>query len=145
MPIKPFERTERGRLLEEHEAIAAKLKLSKKVKEKSLELLRKTTLSGKKPRSVAAACIYAAAKLEGSRISQAEIADAAGMMEPTVRKTWRTLAGKMGMKTQEEGITTVLKTDDLPVSRRAVRGLGLKPGDRVRWSVKGKRLVGEKE
>lgn len=145
MAIKPFERTElHNRLLEEHRAIAAKLELPKRVEEKSLELLREVTSSGKKPRSVAAACIYAAARLEGARIDQSEIADAAGIEEPTVRKAWKELAEKLGIRTPEEGTITVREGESLRVPRRLVRELGLRPGDRVRWSIRRKGLIGEK-
>jgi len=146
MTIDLFKRTElRARLLEKHKAIAAKLKLPKEVEAKSLKLLREITPSGKKPRSVAAACIYAAARLEGARIDQSEIADAAGIGELTIRKAWKELAGKLGIRTPEEGVITVLEGGSLRVPRRLVGELGLKPGDRVRWSVRGKRLVGKKE
>jgi transcription initiation factor TFIIIB Brf1 subunit/transcription initiation factor TFIIB len=144
--IKPFERNElHNRLLEEHRAIAAKLELPERVKEKSLKLLREITPSGKKPKSVAAACIYAAARSERANITQAEIAGAAGVIETTIRRTWKTLAEKLEIKAPEESITTVLEGNTLQVSRGAVKELGLKHGDRVRWSVRGKRLVGEKE
>jgi hypothetical protein len=46
MPIKPFDRKKFHSLLEEHRAIAAKLKLPHKIKLKSLELLRKALKSG---------------------------------------------------------------------------------------------------
>jgi len=55
--------------LEEHKAIAARLKLPRNVKERSLQLLQEVTLAGKKLRSVGVAGIYAAARLKGSRIS----------------------------------------------------------------------------
>lgn len=145
MAIKPLRAAEfRDRLLGEHRAIAAKLELPKNVEEKSRELLREITPSGKKPRSVAAACIYVAARLEDARIDQSEIADAAGIGEPTVQKEWRALAGKLGIRTSEEGTITVLEGGSLRVPRRLVRELGLGPGDRVRWSVSGRGWSGRK-
>ncbi len=89
--IKPFDRTELyDRLLEEHRVIATKLRLPHKIKLKSIKLLRKAVkfrvVSRRKPRSVAAACIYGATVLEGATIHQSEIADAAGVFGVTI---WR--------------------------------------------------------
>ena len=42
------------------------------------------------------------------------------------------------------GVVDVHENLLLTVPVHLVRGFGLRPGDRVRWSVKGKRLVGEK-
>jgi transcription initiation factor TFIIIB Brf1 subunit/transcription initiation factor TFIIB len=148
MTIKPFERTERGRLLKECRAIATKLQLPPEVESKSVELLGKAVklgvASGKKPRSVAAACVFGAARLRGERIGQTEIAGAAGITEVTIRKVWRGLEEKLGIRLPK-GVAAVHENLYLTVPVHLVRGLGLKPGDRVRWSVKGTKLIGEKE
>ena len=148
MPIKPFERTERDRLLEECWAIAAKLQLPPEVERKSVELLGKAVklgvASGKKPRSVAAACVFGAARLEGERIGQTEVARAAGVTEVTVRRAWRGLEEKLGMRLPK-GVAAVHGNLYLTVPVYLVRELGLEPGNRVRWAVKGKKLIGEKE
>lgn len=148
MPIKPFERKKlHNRLLEEHRAIAAKLKLPRKVESKSLELLRKALKSGiasrKRPKSVAAACVYGAAVIEGSRTTQSEIADAAGVFEPTIWRVWSALARRFGVEERPRDIATVRAGSVLQVPKPLVRELGLRLGDRVRWSVRRKRLVGE--
>jgi hypothetical protein len=82
-------------------------------------------------------------RLRGEHIGQGEIAGAAGVMEVTVRRAWRGLEEKLGMRLPK-GVAAVHGNLYLTVPVHLVRELGLKPGDRVRWSVKGKRLVGEK-
>lgn len=134
--IKSFERTElRDRLLKEHRAIAAKLKLPHKVESKSLELLRKALKSGivskKRPRSVAAACVYGAAVLEGSCTTQSEIADAAGVFEPTIWRVWRALARRLGVEERPRDIATVRADSILQVPKPLVKEFGLRLGDRV--------------
>ena len=148
MAIKPFEQTERGRLLKECWAIAAKLQLPPEVEAKSVELLGKAVrlgvASGKKPRSVAAACVFGAVRLGGERIGQTEIAKAAGVTEVTVRRAWRGLEEKLGMRLPK-GVVAVHENLFLTVPVHLVRELGLRPGNRVRWAVRRKRLIGEKE
>jgi len=149
MTIKPFERTEpHTRLLKECRVIVAKLQLSPELELKSLELLRKAVklgvASGKKAKSVAAACVFGATRLEGGRIGQGEIAKAAGVMEVTIRRVWKGLEEKLGMRLPK-GVAAVHENLHLTVPTHLVRELGLKKGDRVRWSVRGKKLVGEKE
>ncbi len=148
MTIKRFEGDKLyGRLLEECRAIAAKLQLPPEVESRAVELLGKAVklgvASGKKPRSVAAACVFGATRLEGERIGQGEIARAAGVTEVTVRRAWRGLEEKLGMRLPK-GVVVVHDKFFLTVPTHLVRELGLKPGDRVRWSVRRKRLVGER-
>jgi bifunctional DNA-binding transcriptional regulator/antitoxin component of YhaV-PrlF toxin-antitoxin module len=64
-------------------------------------------------------------------------------MEVTIRRAWRGLEEKLGMRLPK-GVATVHGNLYLTVPVHLVRELGLKPGDRVRWSVRRKRLVGEK-
>lgn len=146
--LKSLKRTDiRDPLLKEHQAIVAKLKLPPKVELKSLELLRKAVKLGvafkRKPNSVAAACVYGAVVLEGSRITQSEIADVAGVFEPTVWRVWGALARKLGVEASPKNVATVRRDFVLQVPKPLAKELGLRLGDRVRWSVKRKRLVGE--
>ena len=147
--IKPFKRAEiRNCLLKEHQAIVAKLKLPSKVELKSLELLRKAVKLGvafkRKPNSVAAACVYGAVVLEGSRITQSEIADAARVFEVTVWRVWSALARRLGVDASPRDIATVRAGPVLQVPKPLIKELGLGLGDRVRWPIRRKRLVGEK-
>lgn len=82
--------------------------------------------------------------LEGSRITQSKIAEAAGVFEPTVWRVWKVLARKLEIEERPRNIAMVRGDFVLQVPKPLVKELGLKLGDRVRWSVRQKRLVGEK-
>jgi len=57
---------------------------------------------------------------------------------------WRALARRLGAEKRPKDIATVREGFVLQVPKPLVKELGLRPEDRVRWSVKRKRLVGEK-
>jgi len=71
----------------------SQLKLSNKTLMKSIQILNKTkstrVYSGKNPKSIIAAVIYIAAKLNKEKIGQRAIANEIGVMEVTIRKRYK--------------------------------------------------------
>lgn len=57
---------------------------------------------------------------------------------------WRALARRFGVEKKPKEIATVRGDLVLQVPKPLVKELGLGPGDKVEWSVRRKRLVGEK-
>ena len=80
----------------------AALKLSGKVQEKAIQLLRKAVnkglISGRGPTGVAAAAVYIASAMFGERRTQKEVADVAGVTEVTIRNRYRELKKELGLK-----------------------------------------------
>ncbi len=81
---------------------ASSLKLSGKVQEKAIELLKKAIskglISGRGPTGVAAAAVYIASAVEGERRTQKEVADVAGVTEVTIRNRYRELKKELNLK-----------------------------------------------
>jgi len=80
----------------------AALKLSGKVQEKAIHLLKKAVnkglISGRGPTGVAAAAVYIASAMFGERRTQKEVADVAGVTEVTIRNRYRELKKELGLK-----------------------------------------------
>ncbi|MFH0927086.1 MAG: transcription initiation factor IIB [Candidatus Micrarchaeota archaeon] len=80
----------------------AALKLSGKVQEKAIQLLKKAVskglISGRGPTGVAAAAVYIASAMFGERRTQKEVADVAGVTEVTIRNRYRELKKELGLK-----------------------------------------------
>ncbi len=78
------------------------LKLSGKVQEKAIELLKKSIskglISGRGPTGVAAAAVYIASAMAGERRTQKEVADVAGVTEVTIRNRYRELRRELNLK-----------------------------------------------
>ena len=82
-----------------------KLYLSENVKRKAIELLDKVIkddeirlkIQGRKPTSIAASLVYIAARLEGEKIYQYELAYALNIIENTITKNYRNLMALLGM------------------------------------------------
>ena len=82
-----------------------KLYLSENVKRKAIELLDKVIkddeirlkVQGRKPTSIAASLVYIAARLEGEKIYQYELAYALNIIENTITKNYRNLMALLGM------------------------------------------------
>ncbi len=81
---------------------ASSLKLSGKVQEKAVQLLKKAIgkglISGRGPTGVAAAAVYIASAVEGERRTQKEVADVAGVTEVTIRNRYRELKRELNLK-----------------------------------------------
>jgi len=81
---------------------SAALKLSGKVQEKAIQILKKALkkglISGRGPTGVAAAAVYIAAALMGERRTQKEVADVAGVTEVTIRNRYRELKKELNLK-----------------------------------------------
>ncbi len=81
---------------------ASTLKLSGKVQEKAIDLLKKAIskglISGRGPTGVAAAAVYIASAVEGERRTQKEVADVAGVTEVTIRNRYRELKRELNLK-----------------------------------------------
>ncbi len=80
----------------------AQLKLPGKVQRRVLQILedakkQRTLVTGRDPRGLAAAAIYIASILEDSRVTQRDIAMAAGVTEVTVRNRYKELVQKLGI------------------------------------------------
>jgi len=75
--------------------IANKVRLKEKTQRIALEIIDKAKLkgivSGKNPMGLAAAALYAASVLEGEKITQDELANAAGITSVTLRKRYADL------------------------------------------------------
>lgn len=82
----------------------AALKLSGKVQERAIQILkkamRKGLVSGRGPTGVAAAAVYIAAALEGERKTQKEVADVANVTEVTIRNRYRELKKELKLKVE---------------------------------------------
>ena len=86
--------------------LADKLYLPEKVVKRAFDLLDKIIkddqirirIQGKKPTSIAASLVYIAAKLEGERVYQYEIAQALNITELTITKNYQKIAYYMGME-----------------------------------------------
>jgi transcription initiation factor TFIIB len=80
----------------------SKLKLSRDVQAKTLEILKKAAekelTSGRGPTGIAAAALYIASVLCGERRTQREVADVAGVTEVTIRNRYKELAGKLDLE-----------------------------------------------
>ncbi|MCX6777590.1 MAG: transcription initiation factor IIB [Candidatus Micrarchaeota archaeon] len=81
---------------------ATSLKLSGKVQERAIDLLKKSAkkglISGRGPTGVAAASVYIASAMEGERRTQKEVAEVAGVTEVTIRNRYRELKRELGLK-----------------------------------------------
>lgn len=80
-------------------SIASELELEPPVQERAVELIRATPeedVVGKNPSSVAAAAVYRAGKQLDHRVTQSEVAEAAGVTEVTVRARLKDLAEETG-------------------------------------------------
>jgi transcription initiation factor TFIIB len=80
----------------------AQLKLPGRVQRRVLQILedaknQRTLVTGRDPRGLAAAAIYIASILEDSRVTQRDIAMAAGVTEVTVRNRYKELVQKLGI------------------------------------------------
>ena len=79
----------------------SQLKLSHKTLMKSTQILNKakstSVYSGKSPKSIIAAVIYIAAKLNKEKITQRDIANRIGIMEVTIRKRYKEIVKAMGI------------------------------------------------
>jgi transcription initiation factor TFIIB len=75
--------------------IASKSRLTQKTQNLAIELLQKAKkvhgLVGKGPAGTAAAALYIATIMNGERVTQKELADAANVTEVTVRNRYRGL------------------------------------------------------
>lgn len=82
--------------------IASGVGLNPKIEFKSIQLLERARkqriTTGKDPKGLAAAAIYIASILEGTTITQREIAEAAGVTEVTVRNRYKGLSKAMNIK-----------------------------------------------
>lgn len=80
----------------------SKLKLDIKVRGKSIEILelasKKGLISGKEPHSLAGASIYIASLLCNQKRKQREIAEISGVSEVTIRKRYKELRVRLGIK-----------------------------------------------
>jgi len=82
-----------------------KLYLSPNVVKRAFDLLDKiikddqirVRIQGRRPTSIAASLVYIAAKLEGERVYQYEIAQALNITELTITKNYQKIAHYMGM------------------------------------------------
>lgn len=80
----------------------AQLKLPGRVQRRVLQILedaknQRTLVTGRDPRGLAAAAIYIASILEDARVTQRDIAMAAGVTEVTVRNRYKELVQKLGI------------------------------------------------
>lgn len=82
--------------------IASGVGLNPKIEYKSIELLERARkqriTTGKDPKGLAAAAIYIASILEGTNITQREIAESAGVTEVTVRNRYKGLSKAMNIE-----------------------------------------------
>ncbi|MCC7552514.1 transcription initiation factor IIB [Candidatus Micrarchaeota archaeon] len=82
----------------------ASLKLSGKVQEKAIQILKKAVkkglISGRGPTGVAAAAVYIASAMYGERRTQKEVADVAGVTEVTIRNRYRELKKELKIKVE---------------------------------------------
>lgn len=82
----------------------AALKLTGKVQEKAIQLLKKAVkkglISGRGPTGVAAAAVYIASAIYGERRTQKEVADVAGVTEVTIRNRYRELKKELKIKVE---------------------------------------------
>ena len=93
------------RCLEIIDFLDEKLYLAENVTKKAVDLLDKVIkddeirlkIQGRKPTSIAASLVYIAAKLEGEKIYQYEIAYALNITENTITKNYRNLMTLLGM------------------------------------------------
>ena len=82
--------------------LITQLKLPGKVQQKVLEILdmakeRRSLVTGRDPRGLAAAAIYIASILMDHRVTQRDIAMAAGVTEVTVRNRYKELVNKLNI------------------------------------------------
>ena len=93
------------RCLEIINLLDEKLYLPEKVTKKAIELLDKVInddeirlkIQERKPTSIAASLVYIAARLEGEKIYQYELAYALNIIENTITKNYRNLMTLLGM------------------------------------------------
>ncbi|MGC8609917.1 MAG: transcription initiation factor IIB [Thermoplasmata archaeon] len=92
-PSKPEEYVDR---------FCAKLNLSPKVKNRTMEIIKmaeeKGLSSGRGPTGLVAAALYIASVMENERRTQREIAEVAGVTEVTIRNRYKEMAEKLGLK-----------------------------------------------
>ncbi|MEM2504916.1 MAG: transcription initiation factor IIB, partial [Candidatus Bathyarchaeia archaeon] len=81
--------------------IASRLGLSEKIQRKAIEILRKCqelkACAGKDPVGLAAASLYMACVDEGEKITQKDVAEAAGVTEVTIRNRYNGLRRALGI------------------------------------------------
>ncbi|MBS7641745.1 transcription initiation factor IIB [Candidatus Bathyarchaeota archaeon] len=81
--------------------IASRLGLSEKIQRKAIEILRKCqelkACAGKDPVGLAAAALYMACVDEGEKITQKDVAEAAGVTEVTIRNRYNGLRRALGI------------------------------------------------
>lgn len=84
----------------------SQLKLSHSVLMKATQILNKvkntSAYSGKSPKSIAAAVIYIAAKLNKEKITQRGIANQIGIMEVTIRKRYKEIVEALGINMKKQ-------------------------------------------
>jgi len=82
--------------------IAEKARLSGKIQGQAVRIVRKAhherLTAGKDPKGVAAAALYIACKLEGKKVAQKEIAEAANITEVTLRNRKKGLAKGLNLE-----------------------------------------------
>jgi transcription initiation factor TFIIB len=82
--------------------IASKIGLSQKTQNKAIEILREArkakAIAGKGPAGIAAAALYIAAFLNAEKITQKNLATAAGVTEVTVRNRYKRLVKDLGLR-----------------------------------------------
>ena len=73
--------------------VAARARVNARVQQRALEILSKAkkagVISGRDPIGVAASALYLASLLDGERLTQGNVAEAAGVGEATVRNEYR--------------------------------------------------------
>ena len=83
-------------------AVAARAGTSPEVTASALEILVKAEkaglAAGRNPAGMAASVLYVAAALEGERMTQKDAAQAAGVIEATVRKEYKRLVNVLGLQ-----------------------------------------------
>jgi transcription initiation factor TFIIB len=82
--------------------IASKLKLSQNLQNKAMEIIRMANRekhnSGKDPTGIAAASLYIASIIEREKVTQKDLAEAAGVTEVTVRNRYRGIVNSLNIE-----------------------------------------------
>jgi transcription initiation factor TFIIB len=87
--------------------IASTVGLNLKVQNQAMTLLKKArkmkTVIGKSPVGLAAATLYIASVMNGERVTQKDLAEAAGITEVTVRNRYKGLSKTLSLNVEENG------------------------------------------
>ncbi len=87
--------------------IASQLNLPMDVQARALDLIRKAqraeAFRSKAPMGTVAACIYLASLMNGRKVSQEKISEAAGVSEVTIRIRYTNIASKLGLDVSPRG------------------------------------------